>query len=64
MKRASYWAAVAWIANNDSPADNDPVEILRGLVSVCLVADLFGVESSKVAADVMKYREKQNNALP
>jgi hypothetical protein len=58
MKRASYRHAVEWIALNDSPADNDPVDQLRGLVTVCLVADLFGVDQDKVAADVFTFREK------
>jgi hypothetical protein len=61
MKRPSYRNAVAWIALNDSPADNDPVEWLSGLVTVCLVADLFGVDQKEVAADVLRYREKNRD---
>lgn len=64
MNRPSYRAAVAWIANNDSPGDspgdNDPAEIIAGLVTVCLVADLFGVSNERVAADVIRYREKEH----
>jgi hypothetical protein len=57
MKRASYRTAVQWIADNDEPTITDPAE-MDGLISVLLVADLFEVESSKVAADVIALRKK------
>lgn len=53
---ASYMKAVAWIANEDAPGDDDDVEILSGYLTVCLVADLFDKEPGKVAADVHRYR--------
>lgn len=53
MKRASYREAVRWIAAND-----DTDDLMNGHdaypVTVCLVADLFGKETEKVAADVVR----------
>lgn len=48
MKRASYKEAVEWIVFNDPPDDN----ISKGHISVCLVADIFGVSVQKVLKDV------------
>lgn len=59
--RASYRKAVAWIAYNDSAAEEgnlDP-EVVSELVSVALVADLFGKEDRKVAEAVVRYRKKE-----
>lgn len=60
MKRPSYRQAVAWIADNDGMGDGDAldVEAVRGLISVALVSDLFGVAQDKVARDVVACREK------
>jgi hypothetical protein len=33
----------------------DPVE-MTGMISVCLLADLFGVDVERVARDVVRYR--------
>lgn len=60
MKRASYKAAIAWIAENDGGGDDrafDPVYCSE-IVSAVLVADIFDVDSAKVGADIAKYREK------
>ena len=58
MKRASYRHAVQWIALNDGSGDRDATNVnaIRSQVSVLLVADIFGVESGKVAQDVANYR--------
>lgn len=61
MKRASYKAGVEWIALNDETACMDVNEI-DGFVSTLLLADLFDVEPSKVAADILKYRQKAQAA--
>jgi len=57
MKRASYREGVAWIAENDEPAESDP-ETIGSLVSVLLLADLFAVEPERVVADIIKFRKK------
>lgn len=54
MKRASYRTAVELIALNDNPSEMDPALIES--VTVGIVADLFGVESSRVVADVLRVR--------
>jgi hypothetical protein len=59
MKRASYREAVEWIALNDSAGDDDPPEILSGLVTVCLIADLFGESTERVARDVIRVRRRE-----
>ena len=48
-----------WIALNDGAGDSTALDIdsVRGMVSVLLVADLFEVESERVARDVVKYRK-------
>lgn len=58
MKRASYREGVKWIAENDEPLDRDP-ESIAGLISVLLLADLFGVEPERVAKDVLRARGKE-----
>jgi hypothetical protein len=52
--RASYRAAVRWIALNDI-GDADGAEI-AGYQTVVLTADVWGKAPENVAADVMAYR--------
>jgi hypothetical protein len=58
MKRASYREAVAWIALNDDAGAAYAMVMseVAGMISVVLVADLFGKEPHHVATDVIKYR--------
>jgi hypothetical protein len=58
MKRASYRAAIDWIAQNDSPGDSDSFDPIRvgDLVSSILVAHIFDVSSEKVGTDVVRRR--------
>lgn len=56
-KRASYRAGVDWIALNDETAELD-VEVVQGMISVCLLADLFEKHQEDVAADVVRQRKK------
>jgi hypothetical protein len=56
-KRASYKEGVAWIGWNDEGSLRDPVEI-AGLISVLLLADLFGKPPEEVAVDVIRFRER------
>lgn len=58
MKRASYREGIAWIANNDAPADNENAKAVAGYISSCLLADLFGVEAIKVGRAVVRLRRK------
>jgi hypothetical protein len=52
--RASYRHGVSWIALNDEPIlDADQI---TGLISIGLLADLFGKDPETVAADVIRYR--------
>jgi hypothetical protein len=59
-KRASYRQGVAWIALNDDPGSIEKYQLdtLSGLISVLLLADLFGKDSEAVARDVIAYRKK------
>ena len=59
MRSPKYVEAVDWIAMNDSPGDDDSLENLSGLVSVVLVADLFGVDTKTVAGDILARRGKR-----
>lgn len=58
-QRASYRYGVAWIARNDEPEDRD-VENVAGYISTTLLADLFGKDQDVVAADVVRYRERND----
>ena len=57
MRRASYRAAIGWIALNDEPIERDPA-VIAELISAVLVADIFGVEPERVGADVARLREQ------
>lgn len=65
MKRASYRAAIEWIAEMDSAADDDALDpiIVGELITSVLVADLFGVPCEKVGRDVVRQR-KRNGLVP
>jgi hypothetical protein len=58
MKRASYREAVAWIAINDDAGATYALdaEHLRIVVTVILIADIFGKDPVEVATDVVKFR--------
>lgn len=55
---ARYKEAVDWIAFNDNAGSEDQCEDIQGYITVALVADIFGKEDSKVAADVARVRAK------
>jgi hypothetical protein len=55
--RASYQTAVEWIAGNDEPAEMDAYN-LSILISVQLVADVFGKTPAIVARDVLRKRDR------
>jgi hypothetical protein len=57
VKRASYRDAVDFIAQNDEPYELDE-DVVSGLASVVLVASIFGVESERVARDVVRLRKR------
>lgn len=60
MKRASYRAAIAWIADNDGDGDYERLEPehVSFLISSVLVADLFDVDPERVGRDVIAYRSQ------
>lgn len=51
-----YEKAIEWIALNDEPTILDWNEVSH-MVSVCLVADVFGFSTDRVAVDVVKFRK-------
>lgn len=59
MKRASYRAAIEWIAQNDSAGDQLSQEDCGALVTAVMVADLFQVDSERVGRDVYRQRAKE-----
>lgn len=61
VKCQGYRFAVQWCADNDESAARDLEEIAL-TISVCLVADLFNVSTTKVAADVLKIRRKHDGS--
>lgn len=61
MKRASYREGIEIIALNDN-CDLLTADELVGTGSVFLLAELFGVDQERVAADVVKYRQKHDDS--
>lgn len=55
MKRPTYRAAVQWIADNDDASEMDAGVVEKSLTAA-LVADLFSVETKRVARHVVKQR--------
>lgn len=55
-RRPSYGRAVQWIADNDSPGDDESVPRIAEYISTLLVADLFGARPVQVAIDVVRTR--------
>lgn len=53
--RASYRNGIRWIAGNDEPSCVS-VDTVSEMISVCLLADLFGKDPVSVAKDVVKAR--------
>lgn len=54
-----YQTAVEWIAYNDAPGDDDDVEALTSYLTVCLVADVFGIRVERVARSVKAIRDAE-----
>lgn len=63
MRRPSYRAAIFWIAEND---DTDCVNArpLYPSVSMSLIADLFGVDDTRVISDVKRYLDRKKEIKP
>lgn len=61
---ARYSDAIEWIAHNDSAGDTvgmsleEAIEEVKFIISVCLVADVWGYTNEKVARDVVLARNK------
>lgn len=55
MKRASYRHGVEIIALNEEPEERDP-GVVAGMISVGLLATLFGVTTERVAGDIIRFR--------
>jgi hypothetical protein len=51
--------AIQWIAVEDAPADDDPIDTLKGFLTVCLVADLWRVRQEWVATLVWNIRHPE-----
>ena len=53
---ASIKEAIRWIADNDESGELD-IEVIETLISVLLVADLFGKTPTEIATRVVKVRK-------
>lgn len=60
QKRAGYRDQVAWIADNDSPGEDDALdaETVSGLTTVVMVAHTWDKEPIEVAKDVVRARKR------
>jgi hypothetical protein len=61
MKRASYRAGVAWIADHDESHQRD-LEAISAVNTTRLLAELFGRDERRVAVDVLKLRVIRDGA--
>jgi hypothetical protein len=63
VKRPAYRRAIEWVAFNDGAGDPDALdpEVVSGLTTVVLLADLFEVEAEKVGRDVVRFRKAHVN---
>lgn len=59
MKRPSYRLAVLWVSRNDEPGEMDADRVASS-ISVQLIADLFDVDPSRVARDVVRVRVRES----
>lgn len=57
MARASYRFGIHWIAVNDEPEELE-VETIAELISVMLLADLFGKHTHDVARAIVRERRR------
>lgn len=57
-KKTKYQRAVEWIALNDETGETDPF-VFADLVSVVLIADVFGMDPRDVTRHVFSYRRRQ-----
>lgn len=64
MTKPTYRAACEWIAYNDSPADGPDLEAVQPLLTVALVADLFGRPTRDVALYVCRLRSRELATAP
>lgn len=55
---ANLKAAVQWIALNDNAGEKDTVEDTAGYLTVALVADIFGKDTTEVARKVVYWRKQ------
>ena len=60
MKRPSYREAITWIALNDGAGDDDAydADVVSGLVTAVMLADIFDVPSDRVGRDIVRYRKR------
>jgi len=52
-----YQKGIELIALNDETASTE-IDLISGLFSVALLADIFSIKLEDVAKDVLKYRER------
>jgi hypothetical protein len=57
--KQGYKFGVAWIATNDNAGSRDDTATVASYISTLLLADLFDKDPMTVAADIVKFREKQ-----
>ena len=55
-KRASYRKAVEWVALNDEP-EITSADDMSYMISISLIASIFGKTSDEVAKAVIRYRD-------
>jgi len=51
-----YSQLIEWVACNDSPGDNEPLEEVACSLTVTMLAQVFNIKREDVAADVMVIR--------
>jgi hypothetical protein len=63
MGKLGYKAALQWLLENDDTSFIDDEPLIPS-VTLCLVADIFGVDTDKALNDLIKRSEAVRKLLP
>jgi len=63
MVKKQYCEAINFVALNDDPSDLDPVSV-RKMISVSVVAFVYGVKEKEVAYDIVELRKNRHTRVP
>ncbi len=63
MIKPTYKSAIEWVAFNDDVEQTD-VDVISEQMTVVFISDIFGVDTSKIARDILELRCREYNITP